>query len=157
MKTAKRQTFFGALGGAIGKGLIAGLAGTAAITLSQIIEMKITGREASNAPAEAASKVLDVEAVNEKKEDKFTKEVHWAYGTTWGIGRGLMALCGIRGWAGTALHFAAITGAAMTLQPKLGVAPPPTEWEPETIAVSSLHHAVYAIVAGFVYDAIDKA
>lgn len=39
---------------AIGIGLMAGLAGTAAITLSQTIEMKLTKRPPSTAPVDAA-------------------------------------------------------------------------------------------------------
>ena len=36
---------------AVGKGLVAGLAGTAAMILSSTLEMKLQGREASTAPA----------------------------------------------------------------------------------------------------------
>lgn len=39
------------VGGVIGCGLIAGFAGTVAITISQMIEMKITNRSMSDAPA----------------------------------------------------------------------------------------------------------
>ncbi|MGN6532624.1 MAG: hypothetical protein ACTHK0_12845, partial [Ginsengibacter sp.] len=52
----------GAFGAALGKGLIAGLVGTAAITLSQTIERKMTGKPTSFAPGDAASKALDIEA-----------------------------------------------------------------------------------------------
>jgi hypothetical protein len=50
----------GALGNAIGKGLLAGLAATAAMTLSQMIEMKITKRESSDAPLKVAEDVSGV-------------------------------------------------------------------------------------------------
>ena len=46
--------WFAEVAGAIGKGLMAGAAGTLAITLSQMIEMKITKRKPSTAPADAA-------------------------------------------------------------------------------------------------------
>jgi hypothetical protein len=36
---------------AVGKGLVAGLAGTTAMTLSSTLEMKLQGREASTTPA----------------------------------------------------------------------------------------------------------
>jgi hypothetical protein len=42
---------FSSLASAIGIGMIAGLAGTLAITISQMIEMKITKRSMSKAPA----------------------------------------------------------------------------------------------------------
>jgi hypothetical protein len=37
---------------AVGKGLFAGLAGVAAMTLSQQIEMKLSGREPSTSPGD---------------------------------------------------------------------------------------------------------
>jgi len=67
---------------AMGKGLMAGAAGTLAITLSQMIEMKITKRKPSEAPAKAAEKVLDVKPATEEDKSKLSQEVHWAYGTT---------------------------------------------------------------------------
>ena len=41
----------GDVAGAVGRGLAAGVAGTALMTLSSTIEMKVQGREASSAPA----------------------------------------------------------------------------------------------------------
>jgi hypothetical protein len=50
----------GELGNVIGKGLLAGIAGTAAITISQMIEMKITKRKPSEATVKVASEVTGV-------------------------------------------------------------------------------------------------
>ena len=152
--TSHESTILGELGSAIGKGLIAGFAGTIAITFSQMIEMRITKRKASNAPAKAVKKTLHIEATPGNKEE-FSNEVHWVYGTSWGVMRGLLSMAGIRGFAATSLHFASIWGTAVNIQPKLDIAPPLSEWEPNDIAIDILHHAVYAIVAGLVFDAID--
>lgn len=148
------STILGALGAAIGKGLIAGAAGTLAITVSQMIEMRITGRKPSNAPAKAVKKTLHIEATPGNKEE-FSNEVHWAYGTSWGVLRGLLSLAGINGFVATTTHFAAVWGTAITIEPRLDIAPPINEWEPKDIAVDIFHHLVYAVVAGLVYDAID--
>jgi hypothetical protein len=149
-----KNTGLSKLGSAIGAGLLAGLAGTAAITVSQMIEMKITGRKPSNTPVEAASKVLDVDAVSEEKKPKVSQEIHWAYGTTWGITRGLMSLTGLKGWMATLAHFTAIWGTEQVMLPSLKVAPPINEEEPKTISIDIIHHAVYALAAGLVYEAI---
>jgi hypothetical protein len=45
----------------LGRGLIVGLLGTAAMTVSSTAEAKLTGRGASTTPAAAAGKVLGVE------------------------------------------------------------------------------------------------
>lgn len=146
----------GKLGSAVGRGLIAGLVGTAAITLSQMIEKKITKRPRSFAPADAASKALSIEAANREKRKKFSNEVHWTYGTSWGVARGLISLAGLKGWPATAIHFAAIFYTALTIEPDFEVAPPIHEWSKKEIAISALHHAVYVAAAGLVYDSINK-
>lgn len=152
--TSHESTALGALGAAIGKGLIAGVAGTIAITISQMIEMKITGRKPSTAPAKAVKKTLHIQAVKGNSET-FSTEVHYAYGTTWGIARGLLSLVGLTGFAATVAHFTALWGTAITIEPKLEIAPPVKEWKRKDIAIDIFHHAVYAIVAGLVFDAID--
>lgn len=62
---------------ALGKGIIAGLAGTVAISIAQMIEMKITGREGSDAPAEAVNKVLNVDASDEAHKEQLC---NWCIG-----------------------------------------------------------------------------
>jgi hypothetical protein len=64
-----------------GKGLFAGVAGTAAMTVSSTLEMKLSGRPASQTPADAAEKVLQVEPEDEDSEARFSNLVHWGYGT----------------------------------------------------------------------------
>jgi len=144
----------GELGSAIGKGLLAGLAATAAITISQMIEMKITKRKPSDAPVKIAKETVGAEPASGEKQ-KMSEELHWAYGTTWGVARGIIALTGLKGWPATVAHFAAIWGTSMIMLPSFNAAPPVTEEEPKAIAIDALHHAVYAIVAGITYDALD--
>jgi hypothetical protein len=152
----KPGIFLNELGTAIGIGVMAGIAGTAAITISQMIEMKIDGREASSAPADAASKVLDIKPESEEKKSKVSQQIHWAYGTSWGVARGLIALTGLKGWKATLVHFAAIWGTANIMLPALEVAPPATEEDAKTISIDGMHHAVYAVAAGLAFDAIAK-
>lgn len=149
-------TEIGSVAGAVGKGLLAGMVGTAAITASQMIEMAIEKREPSKMPAEVASKVFGVEPVNEEEKAKLAQEVHWGYGTTWGAFRGLLGAAGVKGWPASAAHFVTIWGAAMLVQHKLGGAPPPQKWDAKTLITGGIHHAVYALATGLVYDAIDE-
>ncbi|MDB5005903.1 MAG: hypothetical protein JWP45_296 [Mucilaginibacter sp.] len=145
----------GELGSAIGKGLLAGLAATAAITLSQMIEMKINKREPSEAPVKVAGEVTGIKPANEQQKEKVSQEIHWAYGTIFGIARGIIGLAGLKGFRASAVHFAAVWGTSMIILPTFNAAPPVTEEEPKTIAIDGLHHAVYALTAGLVYDALD--
>ena len=111
-----------------GKGIFAGVAGTAAMTLSSTLEMKVRGRPASSTPALAAAKVLGVEPVDEEAKARFSNLVHWGYGTVWGGVRGLLAAAGLSGPAATAAHFGAVWGSEQVMLPALGVTPPLTEW-----------------------------
>ncbi len=144
----------GELGTAIGVGILAGIAGTVAITISQMIEMKITKREPSSAPVDAVAKVLAVKETAEEKKSKVAQEVHWTYGTSWGVVRGLLSLAGLKSWQANLLHFLAIWGTEQVMLPSLKLAPPIDEEKPEAIAIDVMHHLVYALAAGFVYDAI---
>jgi hypothetical protein len=147
----------GKMGSAIGRGLIAGAAGTVAITLSQMIEMKITKRKPSTAPADAASKVLEVKPETPADKEQFSQQVHWSYGTGWGVTRGILSLFGLKNLPATAVHFGAIYTTALIMEPALEVAPPLKEWDTKTFVTDAFHHAVYAVVAGLVFDAINKA
>jgi hypothetical protein len=85
----------GGLAASVGKGLAAGLVGTAAMTVSITAEAKLRGRERSTIPARAASKVLGVAPVDEIGERRFNALVHWGYGMAWGSVRGLLGAAGI--------------------------------------------------------------
>jgi hypothetical protein len=140
----------------VGKGLLAGAAGTAAMTLSSMIEAKLREREPSDAPAQAAGKVLGVQPRDPEGKERFSNFVHWAYGTGWGAVRGLIAASGRRGAGATAEHFALVWGTANVMLPSLQVAPPPWKMPPEELAIDGLHHAVYASATGLAYELIDR-
>ncbi|MDP8953086.1 MAG: DUF1440 domain-containing protein [Actinomycetota bacterium] len=146
----------GDVAAAFGKGLFAGVAGTAAMTVSSTLEMKLRDRAASSAPADAAAKVLGVEPVDEEAQARFSNLVHWGYGTAWGGVRGLIAAAGLSGTRATAVHLGMVWGSEQVMLPALGVAPPLTEWGAKEIAVDALHHLVYAVATGAAYSMLDR-
>jgi hypothetical protein len=148
------SNFLEEIGTAIGVGLLAGLAGTLAISLSQKAEMQLDKRKPSTVPADAVAETLDLEPVSEEKKEKVSQEIHWLYGTSWGMARGLLSLAGFRGWPATLAHFAAVWGSSMIMLPSLKLEPPVNEQNPKTIAIDGFHHAVYATATGLVFDAI---
>ncbi len=141
---------------AVGRGLFAGAAGTAAMTVSSSLEARLRERGASSAPADAAGKVLGVEPRDEAGEARFSNIVHWSYGTAWGAVRGLLDAAGLDFGRATAAHFAAVWGSGQVLLPALDVAPPPWRSEPLEIAIDALHHAVYAAGTGIAYAILAK-
>ncbi|HEY4336688.1 MAG TPA: hypothetical protein VGM89_12340 [Puia sp.] len=154
MKRKKQTNPLERLATAVGAGLIAGLAGTAAMTISQMIEMKITKRKPDTTPVDAVEKTIGVTAVSEAEKPMVTQEIHWTYGASWGVSRGLLAMSGLRSWPATLVHFSAVWGASMVMMPALELGPPVKERDPKSLLIEGWHHAVYAAVVGFVFDAI---
>ena len=141
---------------AIGKGLVAGLAGTAAMTVSSTIEMKLRDREGSSAPADATMKVLGIEAfADDAAKARFSNLVHWGYGTGWGVVRAMLGLAGLPPAKATAAHFAAIWGNEAAMLPALGVAQPFWTWGATEVAIDVWHHVVYATATGMAYELLD--
>lgn len=136
----------------LGIGLVAGLVGTAAITLSQVIVMRIQGRKPSMSPVKAVSQVFGFRPVDPAAEARLNQLAHWGYGTSWGSVRGLMTVFGLRGPWADALHFGAVQGTAFVMLPGLKVAPPVRDWGGTEIALEAMHHVVYVTAAGLTSD-----
>ena len=137
------------------RGVVAGAIGTAAMTVSSTLEMRLRGREPSTAPADAAMKLLGIEGFcDDGAKSRFSNAVHWAYGTSWGVPRALLDAAGLGTAAATAAHGGALWGSEQVMLPALGVAPPLWEWGAVQIAVDALHHLVYAVAASVAYEAL---
>lgn len=141
---------------AVGKGLFAGLAGTAAMTVSSTLEAKLSGRGASTAPADAAKKVLGVEPMDADAEARFSNMVHWGYGTAWGSVHGLFAVAGLSDRAAMAAHLALVWGSEQIVLPALDVAPPVWESGAKAVATDLFHHFVYSSATGIAYSWLDR-
>ena len=145
------------LASSIGRGLVAGFVGTAAMTVSSTVEARLRKRAPSSAPARATAKVLGIkEFEDDLAKARFSDLSHWGYGTSWGILRGLLAATGMRPKVATAAHGAAIYGAAQVTLPALEIAPPSVFWPKEEIAIDAFHHAVYAAATGVAYELLSN-
>lgn len=138
----------------LGIGLVAGFVGTAAITASQLIEMRLRGRKPSKSPVKAVSKVFEIHPDDERAEDRLNTLAHWGYGTSWGAVRGIMTAFGFRGPWADVVHWGAVQGTALVMLPGLKVAPPVREWGVTEIVIEGVHHAVYATAVGLTSDAL---
>ena len=141
----------------VGKGLVAGFVGTAAMTVSSSLEARLRHRAASSAPARATAKLLGIrEFEDEIAEARFNDLSHWGYGTSWGIARGLLAAVGLSPTVATAAHGAAVWGSAQAMLPALEIAPPFVFWGKKEVAIDLFHHAVYATATGLAYSLVDR-
>ena len=140
---------------AIGRGLIAGLCGTTAMTLSQQMEMKLTGREQSTGPGDMVASLLGVEPKGQSERETFANVVHWTWGTLWGLPRGLISLSGAKGGKATLLHAFIITGVDFWILHKFAMRPPPWRWDRKEVAIEVLHKSVLALATGLVYGTLE--
>ena len=108
------------LAASVGKGLLAGFVGTAAMTVSSSLEARLRHRAASSAPARATAKVLGIKEFEDARSAaRFSNLSHWGYGTGWGVVRGLLAAAGLSPRSATAAHGAVVWGSAAVALPAL--------------------------------------
>jgi hypothetical protein len=139
---------------ALGRGLVAGWLGTAAMTMSSSAEAKLSGRGSSTTPAAAAGKVAGVVPRDEAGEGRFNTLARWGYGTAWGLFRSALDLFGLRGPAATLVHLIAVLGAEQVVLPALGLAKPTPFYGIRAVGTDTLHHAVHAGVSGLAYGCL---
>ena len=147
----------GKIAAAVGKGLFAGMVGTAAMTVSSTLEAKLRDRKASTTPIDAAAQVLGFEPVGEREKTRLSTLVHWAYGTLWGAPRGVLAMTGLPAPAATLAHLGAVWGGEVAMLPQLGLTPPIKEWGPSEVATDLGHHLVYVSATALALSYLNRS
>lgn len=127
---------------AIGRGIFAGLAGTAVMTAGQRVEMRLRGRQGSTSPGDLVAGLLGVEAIDEAQRRRFSDLVHWTWGTGWGVPRGLLRSFGLRGVPVVVAHFTMVVGTDCWPLASRGLAPPPWRWTRQELIFELLHKGV---------------
>ena len=139
---------------ALGKGLAAGALGTVAMTLSETLEMRLTGRAGSTVPGQVGAKLFDMDPDRVGGMDRLNTGMHWGHGILAGSLRGALTLAGLRGVPATAVHFGLVWGGDAMLYWTLGIAPAPWRWKTRGLVTDVSHKGVYALAAGAAFDAI---
>ncbi len=143
--------------GRLAKGMVAGVAGTIAMTVSERLEMSVSGREGSTVPGQVGAHLLPRQDPNSITDiERLNNPVHWAHGISMGALRGVLDQAGFRGLPASAAHFALLWGGDAALYRALGIADVPWRWDSDELATDLLHKAVYAAVTGAVYDAMTE-
>ena len=136
-------------------GMVAGAVGTAAMTLTQRLEMSVSGRAPSTVPGQVgAHLVLGADPASPGDVARLNGPVHWGHGVAMGAFRGLLDVAGLHGPAATAAHFALVWGGDAALYRTLGIADVPWRWSGDELRADLLGKGVYTAVTGAVYDAV---
>ncbi len=155
--------------GAAGRGLVAGAAGTAAMTAWQELASRLQndgGKEEATpswedapAPAVVAKRVLESvfrREVSRRRIPLLTNVMHWGYGTGWGLAYGLLQgtvranpllLGGVFG--------AGVWAASYVELVPMGLYEPPWEYPAKTVAKDLSYDLVYGAGTAAAYEALD--
>jgi hypothetical protein len=135
-----------------GAGLVPGLAGTLAITVTQALQKKLKGEPVEDiAPARAVEKALPLKTASAAEERALAQAAHWGYGTAWGRGPWLLDLARVPSRTAVVAETAALQGTAMAMLRALELSPPIGQMGVKEIATETAHHAVYAATGTWVY------
>ncbi len=137
------------------RGMVAGAVGTVAMTLSERVEMSLSGRAPSTVPGQVGAHLLPgADPTSSSDVARLGGPVHWGHGVAMGALRGVLDVAGLEGPAASAAHFALVWGGDAALYRALGIADVPWRWGADELGADLLHKGVYAAVTGAVYDAL---
>lgn len=137
----------------IGKGAIAGLAGTVVMTAFQrLVEMPLTGRDESYAPADLVMKLFPVAPKRKRDRRRLNYAAHFGVGVAWGLGHGLIATrAGLRGQRAVATVFGVIWGGDVLANTALGLTKP-WQWSGQDLAIEVVDKLVLAETTGLIFE-----
>jgi len=135
-----------------GNGALAGLTGTAAMTATQAIEMRLSGRPASTVPGQVASRLLRLHPGDDAELSRISRGMHWAHGTTHGLVRAGIGALGLSGTAAAGAHLALLWTSDALLYKALGIADWPWRWAAAELVPDVLHKGTYALATSAAFD-----
>ena len=134
------------------RGLLAGLAGVAAMTAAEKLEQALTGRPNSYVPARTLGRLLNLPGRPNNERVGLNWAMHWGQGIALGVARAWMAERGVRGPVGSFLFMNLRLLNDQTLENATRAGAPPWTWPVDEQAIDLLHKGIYAFVAGAVAD-----
>ncbi len=155
----------------VGKGLLAGVAGTAVMTGYQLGVAKLRGQPLSTpvpekwadapAPAQVAKKAAralgEGSRVTRRDVPRLTNVMHWLYGSTWGIVYGAVAgAVEPRPVTGGVLFGTGVWGSSYAELVPLGIYEPPWKYPAKDLALDLSYHLVYGVAVAGAYAALDR-
>src|SRR3954451_21857586 len=139
---------------ALWQGLVAGLAGAAAMTAAEKLEQRLTRRPDSHVPARVLERLTGLPERPRRQPRSLNLAMHYGQGALAGVLRSVMAQAGLRGpWSSPMFTVVRLTNDQI-LENATGVGAPPQTWPRRELAVDVLHKAVYGFATGLIADAL---
>ncbi len=135
------------------RGTAAGLAGAVVMTAFQrLVEMPLTGRKESYAPAALVMKLLPVAPKRKRDRRRLNYAAHFGVGVAWGVGHGALATrLGLSGQRAVATVFSVFYAGDVLGNTALGLEKP-WQWSGQDLAVDVIDKLVLAETTGLVFE-----
>lgn len=134
------------------RGVLAGLAGVAAMTVAEKLEQAVTARPNSYVPARTLLTLLGGHPRDDAQPAGWNHAMHWGTGVVLGALRGVWAAVGLRGPQAHVAHTIVRLSTDQTLENATGAGAPPPTWPRQERLVDVAHKAVYSVVTGVVAE-----
>lgn len=142
--------------------VLAGTAGTAAMTLAYATERRLRARrrgpldyDDSLVPGQIVASIMHLGHVTAREDNEIGLALRWSYGSVFGLWHGVLHRRIAEPWA-SAIFGATLMSATLSLFPLLGRTPPPWRWPLDVMATSLGTHVVYVVAVGAVDDAMGR-
>ena len=143
------------------RSVLAGTAGTAALTLAYAAERRVRRARApldyddSLVPGQIVASVMHLPHVTSREDHELGLILRWGYGSAFGMMHGTLRRAVGEPWASAAFG-GMLMSATLTLFPVLGRTPPPWRWPADVIATSFGTHAAYVTAVAVVDDGLRR-
>ena len=134
------------------RGVLSGLAGTVVMTAFQkLVEMPLSKRGESFAPANLAEKVTPITVHSARGRRRLNDVTHFSLGMLWGAAHGVAVLEGLRGQKAVHTVFGVVYTGDVLLNTALGLYHP-TQWSRKDWIVDVVDKYVQAQATGALFD-----
>ena len=140
------------------RSVLAGTAGTAALSLAYAVERRVRRRhrgrldyDDSLVPGNIVVSILHLPHVTAREDRDLGWALRWGYGSAFGLWHGLLRRRFSEPRA-SAIFGGTLMSATFSLFPLLGRTPPPSRWPPDVMATCLGTHAAYVTAVGAVDD-----
>ena len=144
------------------RSVIAGAAGTTALTLAYATERRLRSRRSgpldyddSLVPGQIVASIMHLPHVTDREERDLGLTLRWTYGSAFGLMHGLLHRRLREPWASAAFG-GMLMSATLSLFPLLGHTPPPWRWPADVFATSLGTHVAYVTAVAVVDDAVRR-
>ncbi|MGE5617467.1 MAG: hypothetical protein ACM3UX_00870 [Candidatus Woesearchaeota archaeon] len=143
------------------RSILAGTAGTAALSLSYAVERRLRRRRGpldyddSLVPGQIVASVMHLPHVTGREEKELGLVLRWSYGSAFGLWHGLLRRRIREPWA-SVIFGGTLMSATFSLFPLLGRTPAPWRWPADVMATCLGTHAAYVAAVATVDDTVRR-